>query len=197
MSALSCGSACWTIRARFAERGYHGFDLVSAHAAAPGRAARFGLRGDLLGLGLGDPRADHYRVSPGVDACPLAVDLGVGLGDASCGGFGPGLGGRIFDIAKWCTAPSHSDGWLLSNLTVPPRLGHRLNGPPRRNDNQVAAGTAGRHRGIPTGQAGEALHACDPQPRLALTPIRSSSRARCEYDFSVTSQLAPPPSSSH
>jgi len=79
-----------------AERGYHGFDLVSGHAVATGRDAGFCLRGHLLGLGLRDPGADHGGVSPGVDARPVAADLGVALGDAPPGGFRPHLGGGVF-----------------------------------------------------------------------------------------------------
>jgi hypothetical protein len=65
-----------------AERSYDTFYLVSAHRPPTGRGADLGLRGYLLGLGLGDPGADHCRVSPGVDAGPAAGELGVEVGDA-------------------------------------------------------------------------------------------------------------------
>ena len=37
-------------------------DLVSAHPGLTGHGPNLGLRGYLLGLGLGDPGADHSRV---------------------------------------------------------------------------------------------------------------------------------------
>ncbi|HEX3962494.1 MAG TPA: hypothetical protein VHZ03_38675 [Trebonia sp.] len=65
-----------------AERSHDSFYLVSGHLPPAGRGADLGLRGYLLGLGLGDPWADHCRISLGVDAGPVAGDLGVEIGDA-------------------------------------------------------------------------------------------------------------------
>jgi hypothetical protein len=59
--------------------------------------ADLGLGGYLLGLGLGDPRADHPGVSASVEADPVAADLGVIVGDARPGGFGPHLSSGVFE----------------------------------------------------------------------------------------------------
>ena len=72
------------------ERGDDGRDVVSAHLAAAGRGADLSLGGYLLGLGLGDPRADHGGVSARVQTRAVAADLGIVVGDARAGGFGPG-----------------------------------------------------------------------------------------------------------
>jgi hypothetical protein len=46
--------------------------------------------GYLLGLGLGDPRADRGGVSARVQTRAVAADLGIVVGDARAGGFGRG-----------------------------------------------------------------------------------------------------------
>jgi len=50
--------------------------------------ADLGLRGHLLGLDLGDPRADGYGVSAGVDAGAVASELAVIVRDAGLCSFG-------------------------------------------------------------------------------------------------------------
>src|SRR5208282_5476497 len=82
------------------ERGDDGRDVVSAHLAAAGRGADLSLGGYLLGLGLGDPRADHGGVSARVQTRAVAADLGIVVGDARAGGFGPGQSCGVVELGR-------------------------------------------------------------------------------------------------
>ena len=64
ISALSAGSGAVDHARQIAEGGDDGRDVVEGHLALPGRGADLGVGGYLLGLCLGDPRADNGGVSP-------------------------------------------------------------------------------------------------------------------------------------
>ena len=71
-----------------------------------------------FGLGLGDLLADYGSVAACLETCPVLGDLGVILGDARPGGFGPGLGGRVFE-SRGLLGDPHLDRWTSHVVQAP------------------------------------------------------------------------------
>nr|WP_218007071.1 hypothetical protein [Microtetraspora fusca] len=70
-------------------------DLFSRHARAPPDRAKFGLGPDSFRLGLGDPFADLFWITPGFERGSVAGHLGLHLGDLRLGD----LGLRVVTVA--------------------------------------------------------------------------------------------------
>lgn len=80
-----------------AEGGYHGLDLVLGHRLRASRSAGVCLRGDFLGLGIGDLGADHGGVAAGFEAGPVLINLCVVPDDPCLSRLSTGPGVRVFE----------------------------------------------------------------------------------------------------